>query len=186
MRRFLLNSFQFFLLTALAQAQSVTDAVEDFRLIGIWSADCYKPASPRNEHATFSKTARSDIQLVNDFGGSYDNMVYRIVQAARVDGERMSLRQVLSTDRRIVLDTVIWKVNDKIRIWSSHVSDGTTLVKDGVVDSTNGHETPWEGRCNERRAVNPRAAHVLATVKPNDRPGLSAFWPDARSSKSAQ
>ena len=184
MRRLLLSSIQLLLLTTLAPAQAVTDAIQDFRLIGVWSANCYQPASPRNEYASFSKTPRSEIQLVNDFGADYDNMVYRIVEAARLGDERMSLRQLLTTDRRIMLDTVIWKVNDKIRIWSSRVSDGSILVKDGVVDSTNGRETPWEGRCNERWVVKPRAAHVIVKEKPNNRSSLSVPWQlDARPPK---
>ena len=92
---------------------------------------------------------------MNDFGWDYDNMVYRIVEAERIGSERLALRQVLATDRNIVLDVVVWKVNERIRIWSSRVSSGNTLVVDGVVTSTNGHETPWEVRCNERSALGP-------------------------------
>ena len=81
MQRLLLCSLQFFVLMTFAQAQSVENVVQDFRLIGAWSSNCYKPPDPRNEHATFSKTSSGDIQLVNEFGLNYDHMVYRIVQA---------------------------------------------------------------------------------------------------------
>ena len=152
MRKLMLACVPFLVLTTFAQAQSVAGAVQDFQLLGIWAVDCYKLPAPRNEHATFSKTTDGDIQLINDFGRDYDYMVYRIVDARRIDNDRLALRQVLTTDSSIVLDVVVWKVNDKIRIWSSRVSNGGTLVADGLVTLSNGHETPWEGRCNERSA----------------------------------
>ena len=153
MRRLMLGCVQFLVLTTCALAQSVAGTVQDFQLLGVWAVDCNRLPAPRNEHATFSKTTSGDIHIVNDFGWDYDNMVYRIVEADRVGSERLALRQVLITDTSIVLDVVVWKVNDRIRIWSSRVSNGNTLVVDGVVTSSNGHETPWEGRCNERSAA---------------------------------
>src|SRR5712671_2846805 len=153
MRTLILCCIQFLILTTFAQAQSVATAVQGFQLLGVWAVDCNKLPTPRNEHSTFSKTISGDIQLVNDFGWDYDNMLYRVVEAKRIGNERIALRQELANDRSIVLDVVVWKVNDKIRIWSSWVSNGNMLVVDGVVASTNGHETPWEGRCNERSAA---------------------------------
>ena len=80
MRKLMLACVPFLVLMTFAQAQSIDNVVQDFRLIGAWASDCYKPPDPRNEHATFSKTPSGDIQLVNDFGSNYDHMVYRIVQ----------------------------------------------------------------------------------------------------------
>ncbi|HLQ91511.1 MAG TPA: hypothetical protein VK148_15905 [Xanthobacteraceae bacterium] len=87
-------------------------------------------------------------------------MVYRIVQAERVGQDRLYLRQVLTTDHLIVVDVVIWKVNDRIRIWSSRLTDGTTLVNNGTVASANGQETMWVVRC-ERSAAQPLGADVI-------------------------
>jgi hypothetical protein len=155
MRTLVLCLIQFLSLAPFAQAQSTTRAVEDFHLLGVWAIDCYRNPAPRNEHATFTKTNADEIQLVNDFGVDYDNMVYRVVAAQRVGDDRLSLRQVLTTDGKIVLDVVLWKINDRLRTWSSRVSDGTILVADGVVSATNGHQTPWIGRCHERWVTQP-------------------------------
>ena len=57
------------------------------------------------------------------------------------------MRQVLMSDARIVLDTVILKDDDRVRVWSSRGLDGTTLVSEGTIPSTNGHETRWAVRC---------------------------------------
>src|SRR5712675_541774 len=160
MRKLMLACVPCPVLTTFAKAQSVENVVQDFRLIGAWASDCYKPPDPRNEHATFSKTPSSNIQLVNDFGSNYDHMVYRIFQAERVGQDRLYLRQVLTTDHLIVVDVVIWKVNDRIRIWSSRLTDGTTLVNNGTVASENGQETMWVVRC-ERSAAQPLGADVI-------------------------
>jgi hypothetical protein len=141
-------------LTTCAGAQSVAEAVQEFRLLGVWAIDCHQMPTARNEHSTFTKIGDGSIQLVNDFGANYDNMVYRIAAAAQIGGGRLLLRQVLTTDPSIVLDVVLLKVNDKLRTWSSRFSDGTILVSDGTVDRSGGQQTPWEARCNERWAVN--------------------------------
>jgi hypothetical protein len=145
---------QFLLLTTWAEAQSVADAVQEFRLLGVWAIDCYQMPTASNEHSTFTKIGDGRIQLVNDFGANYGNMIYRIAAAAQMGGGRLSLRQVLTTDPSIVLDVVLLKVNDKLRTWSSRLSNGTILVSDGIVDRSGGHQTSWEQRCNERWAVN--------------------------------
>jgi hypothetical protein len=155
MRTLVLCLIQLLFLAPFAHAQSITRAVEDFHMLGLWAVDCHRQPAPRNEHATFTKANADEVQLVNDFGVDYDNMVYRIVAAQRIGNDRVSLRQVLATDGKVVLDVVLWKVNDKLRTWSSRVSDGSALVVDGVVSSTNGHKTPWIGRCKERWVAQP-------------------------------
>jgi hypothetical protein len=126
--------------------------MREFRLFGTWAGDCYRPASPANEFSIFSVSARGAVELQNDFGPSYGDMVYRIVDVKRIGQFRLSLRQLLTTDERIVLDTVMLRAADRIRTWSSRFVDGSTLVEDGSVPTTNGQETGWKSRCDERRA----------------------------------
>jgi hypothetical protein len=59
---------------------------------------------------------------------------------------------VLTTDRRVVLDIVMVRDDDKLRVWSSRSIDGTTLVRDGTIALANGHATQWVARCQGRRA----------------------------------
>ena len=154
-RRVLVGLIQFLLLTTFANAQSAAKVTQDFGLIGTWAVACEQSPGPKNEHAVFSLAAFDTIQLLNDFGPDYDDMVYVIVDAERLGPDRISLRQQLMTDRRVVLDIVMVKDNDKIRIWSSRSSDGTTLVRDGAIALTNGHATQWVVRCQGRWAINP-------------------------------
>jgi hypothetical protein len=155
MQKALICAVQFTMLTALAQAQSPTNAVEEFGLLGSWAIDCAQSPSPRNEHSVFSVTSVGTIQLRNDFGINYDEMVYRVVAAKRLDTDKLQLRQVLTTDRSIVLDVVMLKIDDKVRVWSSRGSDGTALVRDGAIPSTNGQETRWALRCQGRWTDDP-------------------------------
>jgi len=138
-----------------ANAQPVTRAIRDFDLLGRWAIECTKPASPMNEHALFSLTSLGIVWVLNDFGPDYDGMVYRVVEAKRVAPDKLSLRQVLTTDDNVVLDIVIVKDNERIRIWSSRTADGSVLVKDGTTASANEQQTRWAGRCGERRAAQP-------------------------------
>jgi hypothetical protein len=90
--------------------------------------------------------------LRNDFGPNYGDMVYRIVDARRISEFRIALRQLLTTDDQIALDTVMVKANGRLRIWSSRGADGSEYVQDGVVPAANNHETGWMERCDTRAA----------------------------------
>jgi hypothetical protein len=100
--------------------------------------------------------------LLNDFGPEYDDMVYRIIDAKRVGSDRISLRQELITATRVVLDIVMIKETDRIRVWSSRTSDGTTLVREGKIARASGQATQWVVRCLGRRADTTRAAPELS------------------------
>jgi hypothetical protein len=136
------------LLSALAGAQSATSAIKDFGLLGTWADDCSAMPSPANQYAIFTLTSRGNIELRNDFGPDYDQMVYRIVNVQRLSYFRLALRQLLTTDDQILLNTVMMKANDRIRVWSSRGSDGSILVEDGTIVSSNGQETGWMVRCD--------------------------------------
>jgi len=141
--------------TTFAGAQSPASAIKEFGVLGTWADDCGATASPANQYAIFSLTSRGNIELRNDFGPDYDRMVYRIVDAQRLSHFRLLLRQLLTSDDQIALNTVMMKANDRIRVWSSHGSDGSTFVEDGVMPSVNGQETGWMVRCNVRWTDDP-------------------------------
>ena len=133
-------------------------------MLGTWADDCGAAHSPANQYATFSLTSRGNIELRNDFGPDYDQMVYRIVDAQRLSHFRLALRQLLTSDDQIVLSTVMMKANDRIRIWSSRGSDGSIFVEDGTMPSGNGQETGWMARCNVRWTGNPDSAFERRAV----------------------
>jgi hypothetical protein len=145
---------QFVIVITLAFAQSPTSAIKEFGLFGIWADDCRLGPSPSNQYASFSVISRGIIQLHNDFGADYGDMLYRIVDAKRIGRFRISLRQLLTTDDQVALDIVMLKSNDKIRVWSSRGADGTEYVQDGMIPAANNRETEWMERCDTRSAGN--------------------------------
>lgn len=155
MRKFLLVVIQLVLLTSVANSQSSVNAVKEFGLFGTWALDCSQPPGPGNAYALFALTAGGTVELRDSFGPDYDEMVYRIEDARRVGNFRLEMRQVLTTDDRVVLDTVMLKITGRIRNWSSRFADGSaTLVEGGVVPPGERHETGWMTRCDVRRASN--------------------------------
>ena len=137
---------------SVACAQSPNSAVKEFGLIGTWADNCNAQPGPSNQHATFSVSGRGTVLLRNDFGRNYGDMIYRVVEATRLSQFRISLRQVLTTDSEVALDTVMLKANAKVRILSSHGIDGRQYVEDGLVPSANNRETGWMERCDMRSA----------------------------------
>jgi hypothetical protein len=152
MRTILFCTIHVLLMTVCALAQSATTTVQDFGLVGKWAIECSRPASPANEHALYAVTSTGLIWVMNDFGPEYDGMVYHVVRAERVSPDKLALRQVLASDETVVLDIVMVKDNEKIRVWSSRTVDGNTLVRDGMMPSAKDQVTRWASRCEERRA----------------------------------
>ena len=155
MRKSFFCFVQSLLLISIVDAQPAPRALRDFDLLGRWAVECARPASPMNEHSLFSLTSVGAAWVLNDFGPDYDGMVYRIVDAKRVAPDKLSLRQILASDDNVVLDIVILKDSERIRIWSSQTADGNVLVRDGMIASGSDQRTRWAGRCGERRAMQP-------------------------------
>jgi hypothetical protein len=169
MRKFPIIAIQLLLLTTFANAQSSTSIVKAFGLFGTWAYDCSQAPGPANAYAAFSLTSRGDIELRDDFGADYDEMIYRVVDAQRLSQFRLALRQVLTTDDRIVLDTVTLRAAGRIRNWSSRLADGSnTLVEGGAMPSADGKETEWMTRCDVRRADDV----ISAPREPGHRPSF--------------
>jgi hypothetical protein len=153
MRTIFFVAVQLLLLTGFADAQSAANVVKEFGLVGSWAIDCRQPPSPTNAYANFSLTSGGAIELRDDFGPDFDDMIYRIVDAKRIGQFRLSLRQLLTTDDQIVLDTVMLRAGGRIRNWSSRLADGSSvLVENGIIPLAREQETGWMTRCDVRAA----------------------------------
>src|SRR5258707_473605 len=111
------------------------------------TCSCSQGQSQTNNHATYLVTSTGGLALQYQSGAEYEESIYDILEAKRVGPDKLSLRQVLTSNDRVALDIVLLKENDKIRIWSSLFPDGTALVEDGVMTSMTGRETRWMTRC---------------------------------------
>ena len=148
MRSTILCAALVLLLPAVAHSQSAADAMREFGLMGTWAGECSQEASPTNNYATYLVTSSGGLQLKYQSGtDDEDNIFYDLSAVKRVDEDKLSLRQVLTSNDRVALDVVLLKEGDKVRIWSSLFPDGTALVEDGVMTSMTGRETRWMTRC---------------------------------------
>jgi hypothetical protein len=138
---------------SLACAQAPKSAIKEFDLFGTWARDCHAEPGPSNPYTIFSESSGGGIFLRDDFGPVYGDMIYRIVEARRLSHFRISLRQLLTTDEAVALDTVMLKANAKVRLWSSRGSDGQQYVEDGLVPTANNRETGWIERCDMKWAT---------------------------------
>ena len=120
MKKTVLCAIAFVLLTTGAHAQSVRNAILTFGLFGTWAPSCSAPPAPGNSHTVFSVTSLGVIRVLNDFGDDYDDMVYDIISARRVGPARIALREVLLADPHVVLDVVMQRDDERVRIWSSY------------------------------------------------------------------
>src|SRR5215470_10589997 len=90
--------------TTFACAQSPASTMKEFGLFGTWADDCGAAPSPANQYASFSLTSRGNIELRNDFGPDYDEMLHRIVDAQRLSHFGLALHQLLTSDDQVVLN----------------------------------------------------------------------------------
>jgi hypothetical protein len=138
---------------SLACAQAPKSAIKEFGLFGTWARDCHTEPGPSNPYTIFSESSGGGVFVRDDFGPVYGDMIYRIVDARRLSHFRISLRQLLTTDEAVALETVMLKANAKVRLWSSRGSDGQQYVEDGLVPTANNRETGWIERCDMKWAT---------------------------------
>jgi hypothetical protein len=140
------------LAVSFAGAEAPDRTIKAFGLFGTWARDCRVEPSPSNPYTTFSETSGGTVFLRDEFGPIYGDMVYRIVDARRLSQFRLSLRQLLTSDEAVALDTVMLKANAKVRLWSSRDSDGHQYVEDGLIPTADNRETRWIERCDMKWA----------------------------------
>jgi hypothetical protein len=128
-----------------AQAQSIRQTFQEFRLIGVWAADCTRSPSEANAHAIYALSRPDGVMLTYDNGPRYNTSVYSILSAQRTGPDRLTYTEERLTDRQRVTVTMV-KMADGISLWSSVLPDGTVLVRDGMRTSS-GAANPRRARC---------------------------------------
>jgi hypothetical protein len=134
-----------------ASAQSVTDAVSQFGLIGTWAADCSRPASDQNFLTIYAVKGSVVARTYYDKPGHvYNN--YKIVSAARVLPGLLSYVQIWDFEGKPAVaggdrtNVLLNMQGGKFQIVSSQGSDGSYFVADRRFPSS-GAESPWQLRC---------------------------------------
>jgi hypothetical protein len=139
-------ALMFLPISAPAQSPAAVRVMQNFGLMGTWAGECKDEPSPVNNHATYAATP-DGLRLKNSFGEGYEDSIYEIVDARAQGSDKLSIRLVLTTDDQIVIDVVLMKEKDRIRIWSSTTGEGKSLVKEGVIAAPVNRETRWSSHC---------------------------------------
>lgn len=135
------------LASSVATAGTVQDTIEKFGLLGRWAPDCSLPASSGNAHGTFSLVPPDEAQESFDFGPDRGQNTYRIIYAEPVEAKPNAIRLdvVFNETRHLILEIV--STESRIRTMSNIQTNGTVVVRDGVVLSS-GRQTDLLSRCN--------------------------------------
>jgi hypothetical protein len=128
-----------------AEAQSITETLSRWGLIGTWALDCGKPASSSNGYLSYAIRRAGQVSHERDFGDRQD--VNEVQQARTGLGGALELVvhfPGLSQTRKF---TVLMGVDGRIRTMANSKVDGTEpTIKDGKFPASGG-DSPWQVRC---------------------------------------
>jgi hypothetical protein len=129
-------------------AESPRQVLEAFGFLGRWSPNCDQPPSPGNSLRTTSATPSGGVGFNEEFGTSFGENVYEVLDAKRIAGDRVSIRIRLNGET--TQDLVMALRKGRLRTMANRPLDGAnagrTIVKDGRVTAS-GTPTPWMSRC---------------------------------------
>jgi hypothetical protein len=139
-------------------AETTWDVLERFGLTGVWSTSCDQPATPKSFRTMFSKGPDGPAMREIDFGAGFPIRLTLVESAQIISPLKLKIR-VRNVDpnwgntNNMIHEAVMIKesnpqTNDivRIRVIESILSDGTILVKDGILKSL-GKPSFWNYKC---------------------------------------
>lgn len=135
-------------LPALASAQSASDVLADFGLVGTWATDCSRESNSDNFYTIYVRMPNGRVRrsYYNTPGREKPYNVYIITRAVKLPADMLSYQQVGDVDHDKV-DVILLKDGNKYKIWSSVTEKGKALVKDGKFPGS-GSDSPWQTKCS--------------------------------------
>jgi hypothetical protein len=123
---------------ALAQVDPTWPALMSIGMNGTWAIDCSKAASSTNGRLTYYLGADNRVWRKYDRGPGTDSLNITIDSAHLASPTTIQVR-IRNDDPNwgsmngVVVDAVVEIINNHMRTLDSTMSDGTQVVKDGVV-----------------------------------------------------
>jgi hypothetical protein len=142
-RRLALVALALLVAPGLARAETDSDTLAQFGLIGSWALDCHAPASLANPFETLvpSKTGEAARRLST--GNPALDRIEPIHDVILITADRLRLSYPQNS---ITVTVVFLKENGRIRVLESTTSNGLTVVSGGIVQR-NGQQTAWLEKC---------------------------------------
>ena len=142
--RFFLLALAILVLPGAAFADTDSDTLAKFGLIGNWALDCRAPPSLANpfEALVLSKTGEEPTRHLNTGNPALDRIepVHDVILIT-ADRLRLSYPQ-----NAITVTVVFLKEDGRIRVLESTTSDGLTAVSGGIIQRS-GQQTAWLEKC---------------------------------------
>jgi hypothetical protein len=137
-------------LPALASADSATQVLGDFGLLGTWATDCSRPSGGDNFYAIYAGSAEGNVRRTyyNTPGREKAYNVYIITRAIKLPSDMLSYQQEGDVNHDKI-DVILLKDGNRYKIWSSVTADGKALVKDGKFPGS-GADSPWQAKCSDK------------------------------------
>lgn len=135
-------------LPALACADSPTQVLGDFGLLGTWATDCSRPSGSDNFYTIYAGSAEGNVRRTyyNTADRKTPYNVYIVTRAIRLPSDMLSYQQEGDTNHDKI-DVILLKDGNKYKIWSSVTAEGKALVKDGKFPGS-GSDSPWQAKCS--------------------------------------
>jgi hypothetical protein len=127
-----------------AKADSTTDAVKRWGLIGTWAVDCGKPAARGNTYLSYAIEPDGIAVHSRDFGDGKDSQE---ILAAEVTADGQLTLRIRFPQLGETREFSLLKGTDgRYRTMSNHDTKGGYSIRDGKF-TFNGNRTPWLTRC---------------------------------------
>ena len=132
--------------TDAASAQSAQAVLAAFGLLGTWSLNCGLAPGVDNPRLTFSAPVDGDATLKYEFGPTKAPRNFVIKRATDLSAERVLIHEYQPDDNSVV-DTVLQRLDGKVRIvWSRESDSGKVLMQNGAAVSSGTTEN-WFSPC---------------------------------------
>ena len=134
-----------------AKAQSITETLSRWGLIGTWALACGKPASSTNGYLSYAIRRAGQVSHERDFGDRQD--VNEVQQARTGVGGALELVVHFPKLEQTRAYTLIMGPDGRTRAMSNSKANGSDqTIKEGVFTSNN-NSSPWQMHCTIESAL---------------------------------
>ena len=139
-------------LPEIANAASVQEVFQEFRLFGTWATDCNSPATPGNPHVTITTSSAGLVLEAHDLGADFAVNRYSVLSAEPVSQTNVSVQVIFQPGTTVEeRQKLVFAIGNNTRRTIFNQSDGGAIrVKDGIAVAR-GSRTPLLRKCEEGR-----------------------------------
>ncbi|HZL40726.1 MAG TPA: hypothetical protein VFC45_10670 [Pseudolabrys sp.] len=131
-----------------AEAASVGELFQQFKLFGTWAPDCGQPASPANVRVTITTPSAGQVLEDHDLGSGFAVNRYSMLSAERLSDERLSVETILQPGNDAEdHERLIFLVRGPTRRTMFNQPDGGAVRVKGGIALPGGSKTPVLRKC---------------------------------------